>query len=138
MFKDTADDLAKFTKECIALMNKFPSVVYIDESPEFYRNVELEFRNNKLASNIVRYVLKDDIEQRIKSGCNLLYKGKLKFHKSCTDVIDDFKNALYDTDQIEKKGKFARLKEYNERGHLDAIDCVEYAFTHYKEKLYIK
>lgn len=138
MFKDTADDLSFFVKECCDLMKKYPSVIYIDQDPEFYRNVELEFRENKIYTNNIKYVIKDDIDQRIKSGTNLLYKGRLRFYKSCNDIVEDFRNAVYDNSKIEKSGKFERLKEYSERGHLDGIDAVEYAFTHYKNKLYIK
>lgn len=137
MFKDTAQDLANFVKESIDLMHKYPKIVYIDQDIEFFRNVELEFRHAGLDSTNIRYVIKDEIDQRIKSGVNLLYKGRLRFYKECKEVIDDFKCAVYDMDRIERYGKFERLKEYNELGHLDMIDCVEYAFTHYKNNLYI-
>lgn len=137
MFKDTANDLSYFVKESIDLMGKYPSVVYIDQSPEFYRNVELSFRENDIPTNLIKYVIKDDIEQRIKSGLNLLYRKRLRFYKECKEIIKDFKEAVYDTDKIQKTGKFTRSKEYNELGHLDGIDSVEYAFTHYKQKLYI-
>ena len=85
----------------------------------------------------MKYVIKDDIDQRIKAGINLLYTSKLRFYKECKEVIEDFKDAKYDMKRIETSGKFERLKEYNEYGHLDNLDAVEYAFTYYKNKLYI-
>ena len=137
MFADTADDYAKFVLECVDLMGRYPMVSYIDQDIEFYRNCVLAFRNNHLNSNNLKYVIKDEIEQRIKAGINLLYKGRLRFYDDCTEIITDFKNAVYDMKEIEAKGKFKRLKAYTDQGHLDGIDAVEYAFTHYKNKLYI-
>lgn len=136
MFSDTAHDLYMFMKECIALMGKHPHQVLIDQDIEFYRNVEKEFRSNGYNTSIIKYVTKDEIESRIKSGINLLYKGKLRFYKGCEEVIKDFKEAVYDNDKIEKSGKFDRLKAYTTTGHLDSIDSVEYAFTFYKKYLY--
>lgn len=137
MFPDTANDYAKFILECQDLMKKYPSRCYIDVNIEFYRNVVNSFRNNNLDLNLIKYVNKDEIEQRIKSGLTLLYTGKLRFYKECKEIIEDFKNAVYDSEKIEKTGKFTRLKHYTSLGHLDGIDAVEYAFTHYKDKLYI-
>ena len=137
MFADTSRDYAQFIKECTELMGRYPSVCYIDMSPEFYRNCKNAFYENQLDPTILKYVLKDKVEERIKSGLNLLYTGKLKFYKGCSEVIDDFRNAVYDNKKIESTGKFERNKEYTEAGHLDSVDCCEYAFTHFKNKLYI-
>lgn len=138
LYIDTARDYANFVKECIDIMGQFPKTIYIDDSVEFYRNTLLAFREAQIPTVNLRYVIKDRIEDRIKAGLNLLYTGKLRFSKTCPEVIDDFKNAVYDSEKIERTGKFERLKQYTELGHLDGIDCVEYAFTHYKNKLYIK
>ena len=81
----------------------------------------------------IKYVEKDDIEQRIKTGLNLIYNNQLHFYEACSNVINDFRNAEYDTKKIEKTGVFSRNKEYTSLGHLDSVDAVEYAFTHYKK-----
>lgn len=138
MFIDTARDYGNFIKECIDLMGYYPKMVYIDDDVEFYRNILNAFRELQLQTTNLRYVIKDSIEQRIKAGLNLIYMSKLHFYKDCKEIIEDFDNAVYDGDKIEKQGKFERLKAYNDLGHLDGIDAVEYAFTHYKNKLYIK
>lgn len=137
MFADTADDLCQFYKESHKLMRKYPVAVLIDISPEFYRNCLLSFRKNNISQSLLKYVQKEDIEQRIKTGLNLLYKAQLRFYKECKEIIQDFRNAEYDNDKIEKKGIFERNKIYTSLGHLDGIDAVEYANTYYKKKLYI-
>ena len=43
------------------------------------------------------------------------------------------KRTAEDTKKIEKTGVFSRNKEYTSLGHLDSVDAVEYAFTHYKK-----
>jgi len=135
LYIDTARDLASFVKECIELMNKFPSRIYIDIDIEFYRNVLNAFKEQNIETHNIKYVIKKDIESRIKAGLNLLYTGKLRFYNECKEIIEDFKNAVYDLDKIEKHGKFERLKQYNSLGHLDGIDCCEYAFSHYAKEL---
>lgn len=138
MFSDTADDLCNFIKSSANVFGRYPSKVLIDEDPEFYRNCKISFNNNSVPTSLLRYVIKDDIEERIKMGINLLYKGKLRFMSTCKEVVEDFKNAVYDTEKIEKTGKFERLKVYTSTGHLDSVDATEYAISWYKNKLYIK
>lgn len=133
LFSDTADDLCTFYHECCSMMNKPPSAILIDIDPEFYRNVLLSTRQHGINSSLVKYVEKDDIEQRIKTGLNLIYNNQLHFYEACSNVINDFRNAEYDTKKIEKTGVFSRNKEYTSLGHLDSVDAVEYAFTHYKK-----
>lgn len=135
MFSDTANDLSTFYKECCRLMNKHPKAVLIDQSPEFYRNCINSFRSNNINTSLLHYVAKDEIDERIKRGVNLLYQNQLHFYKDCKEVIEDFRNAEYDTDRIEKNGKFQRKKEYTNMGHLDAIDAVDYSFTYFKKEL---
>ena len=49
--------------------------------------------------------------------------------------MEDFRNAEYDVDRIEKSGKFLRKKEYTTTGHMDSIDAVEYSFTYFNKQL---
>lgn len=119
MYADTANDLVSFYKECCNMMNRHPSAVLIDQSPEFYRNVVNAFRGNSLNASLIHYVIKDEIEERIKKGVNLLYLNQLHFYNKCKNVIEDFRNAEYDSEKIEKTGKFIRKKEYTNKGHLD-------------------
>ena len=136
MLADTAEDYANFILECENIIHASPMRFYIDQDVEFYRNCKIVFREKDLNTNLISYVIKDDIEQRVKTGVNLLYKGKLRFYKECKNTIEDFKNAVYDQKKIESKGEFQRLKEYSTKGHLDSIDCTEYLFSHYKKRLY--
>lgn len=135
MFCDTANDYANFIIECSNLMHKYPSAYYIDMDPEFYKNCIATFREHDLMPTMIKYVIKDDIEQRIKSDINLIYTGKLRFYKNISpEIIDDFKNAQYDTDKIMKTGKMVRYKQYTELGHLDGIDSIEYGISYFKSR----
>lgn len=137
MYKDTAYDYLVFIKECITLMGgRFPETIYIDMDEEFYRNVVEVFRNNSFPTQAVRYVIKNDVAQRLKQGSNVLYHGKARIYKECKHLIEDLKSATYDTKKLEV-GKFERAKDYTDSGHLDSLDAWEYSFTHYQNKLYI-
>jgi len=139
MYADTAKDYGLFVKECAAMMGKFPEKIFIDIDPEFYRNIKIEFTALGLNWSFVRWVIKDKIEERVKMGSNLIWKGKVRFNRvACAGVISEFKNSQIDNKQLEQNGKFVRKKEYNDAGHSDYIDCVDYACSYYKGKLYIK
>jgi hypothetical protein len=79
-------------------------------------------------------VLKGEIDERIKTGINLLYKGRLRFHKDCTNTIQSFKSAVYNSKK-EKLGKYERLDEPQNGTRIDCIDAVEYGFTEFKNEL---
>lgn len=128
---DYANDLADFVNDSIDLFNgRYPERVYIDRSESFWRECKITFNNKRINNSIISYVLKNNISERIKSGINLLYREKLRFFNKCDDVINDFKKAQYDPKES-NKGILTRLKEYDDSGHNDFIDAVEYGFTHY-------
>ena len=137
MYSDTAKDYGNFILACRDIMQKYPSKMFIDIDPEFYRNIKIEFGKLRLNWAEVKYAIKDKIEERVKLGVNLLWKGKLRFYEpACEKMICEFKNSQIDLKEMEKSGKFVRLKEYNEEGHSDYIDCVDYAMSYYKHRLY--
>jgi hypothetical protein len=74
--------------------------------------------------SLFKYAEKIDIEERIKTDVNLLYRGKLRFHSSCKNTIRQFKNAVYDPAKIEK-GKWERL-DRPDLANIDCIDATEY------------
>ena len=79
------------------------------------------------------YATKNEVDQRVKEGINLLYKGRLRFHKSCTNTIYEYKNAVFDPDKI-LKGKFERMDK-PDLLNIDGIDASEYGFTFYSKYL---
>lgn len=123
--KEYAEDYCTFIKESSDLMGKYPSVCLLDTSITFYR--ELLLVNKNISSSLFKYVTKEDIDERIKTGINLLYRGRLRFYKSCKNTISQFKNAVYDPEKT-AKGKFERL-DNPAVSNIDLIDAVEYAFT---------
>jgi PBSX family phage terminase large subunit len=135
-FEDYANDLADFVIESSKVMSSFPSKVIVDQDPEFYHQAVLAFQRKGLDPYIIQFPNKLEIEDRIKRGVGFMHKGQLRFYKDCSNTIEDFKNAEYDEKEIEKTGKFVRMKVYTEGfGHLDMVDSVEYAFTFFLDVL---
>ena len=135
MYAETATDYANFILECGKIMNRYPEVYYIDMDVEFYRNCIIAFNKTPLGSSDIKYVIKDTIEERIKRETNLLYSGKLRFYKNCTEAIEEYKNAQYDVAAL-AKGKLAMLSNFNDSGHSDILAAISYAITYYKDSLY--
>lgn len=125
--KDYAEDYVKFIQECADYMGKWPRVCLLDEDITFYR--ELLLVNKKVPSSLFKYVAKEEINERIKTGINLLYRGRLRFRSKCTTTISHFKNAVYDAEKVQK-GKYERMDK-PEISNIDAVDATEYAFTYY-------
>jgi PBSX family phage terminase large subunit len=120
--KEYAEDYISFIKECQELMGKYPNKCLLDEDITFYR--ELQIVKGNINFSLFKYVDKIDIEERIKTDVNLLYRGKLRFHSSCKNTIRQFKNAVYDPAKIEK-GKWERL-DRPDLANIDCIDATEY------------
>lgn len=143
----TSADYAKLTcgfiEDCILKMNKYPKVVIVDsyKGADYYENLINEIRKRRLPV-IVKFPVKsdgkdgkDDIPSRITRGLDLLYRGKLRFHKDCHYAINDFVSATYDQKELETKGIETRKDSFDEAGHADLIDSVEYGFCFYSPSM---
>lgn len=131
-----AEDFTKFISDSINSFNgKFPSAVLYDGTTEMFYRLTTSLRNHHLGNITPKFVVKDDINDRIQMGQNALYLGKFKFYKECQHLHNDISIATYDEKKYDTTGKFDRLKDYTLEGHLDAIDSMEYALTWEKKIL---
>lgn len=132
--RDYAADYCIFIKECADIMGGvYPEVILIDEDITFFRELQEKSREYGIAPNI-KYVIKKEIEERIKLCTNLLYKQKMRIYKECKNTISQFEADHYDATKIEK-GKFERF-DNPLISNIDCVDCAEYIATWYTKLLY--
>lgn len=130
---DYAVDFINFCKECEELIGKPLYNRLSDHDLTFIREYDrIKYKMNY--GYALNKVIKDEIDERIKTGINLLYKGRLRFHKDCINTIQSFKSAVYDSKK-EKLGKYERLDDPQNGTRIDHIDAVEYGFTEFKNEL---
>jgi PBSX family phage terminase large subunit len=133
MPSDYALDFADFINECAKYMGYRPYKILSDLDITFQR----EFDRIKFSKGIGYALLdvsKPPIEERIKTGLNYLYQGRLRFHKDCKKTIQSFKEAQYDSKKA-SQGKFERLDDPTQGTMIDGIDVVEYGFTEFELEL---
>ena len=130
---DYAVDFINFQKECEEEIGRELYNRLTDHDLTFMREYDrIKWKMNY--GHTLNKVLKHEIDERIKTGINLLYKGRLRFFKECTQTIQSFKSAVYDSKK-EKVGKYERLDAPQNGTHIDHIDAVEYGFTEFKNEL---
>lgn len=133
--RDYAIDYMHFIKDCINMFNRWPSTIYIDLDITFYRELQNVMMENSMPTNSIRYVIKNDIDERVKQSVNVLYTGKLKFYKECKYTIDTFKLAVYDPKKAEQ-GKYVYLDEPSQGTEIDLVDATCYGMNHYINNIY--
>lgn len=139
----TSEDYARlacqFISDCVADYGRYPKLVIIDSfrGDDFYENLQKMVRRSNLPIDIKFPIRsdgkdgKDEVPVRITRGLDLLFRHKLRFNRRCKYTINDFLSAKYDNKLLETKGIETRSDEFNEDGHLDCIDAVEYSFCYY-------
>lgn len=126
------DDYISFIKESITLFNgKHPEQIFYDGTDTTKRDLWNAMKKNRIAQSVPSYVMKDKEEERISLGQSWLYSGKLRVHISCKHTIEDFKNIVADPKAADK-GEIRRLDSFNEEGHFDCLDGVDYSMSYYK------
>jgi PBSX family phage terminase large subunit len=137
-----AADFVQFVKDSEELMGFAPQLAIVDSfnGSDFYYALMAELRRQRFPL-VVKFPIdsegktkKEDMKTRIMLGTSLLYRKKLRIMDTCQDVISDFKDAQYDSKQLEK-GVETRLDTFDENGHADLLDCAEYAMIFYKRAL---
>ena len=132
-YPDYAEDLANYVIEEENRYGKRPSLVYLDQDVAFFRVAVNTFRTYGLPSNILKYAIKDRVEDRIRIMSSLLYQGKLVIDASLQPVISAVENAVYDSDEIDKNGKLVRLDkptpEKDIKNFCDFLDPMDYALS---------
>lgn len=141
-YPDYADDLAHYVIAAQNRFNKSPVLVYVDQDVAFLRVVNNTFKVYNLPTNIVKYAIKDRIEDRMRIMASLLYQGKLVVDEDLKLVISSIENAVYDSDEIDKNGKLVRLDrptpDKDVINFCDFLDPIDYALSwavrrHYKD-----
>lgn len=130
---DYAVDYINFCKECEEMAGKPLYSRISDHDITFIREYDRVRYKLNYGYNLNK-ALKDEIDDRIKTGINLLYKGRLRFLNTCVNTIQSFKSAIYNPKK-EKLGKYERLDDPPNGTRIDHIDAVEYGFTEFKHEL---
>ena len=130
---DYALDYIEFCIDCEKLIGKQLADRLTDNDITFRRELDrIKWKYNY--GHNFNVVKKEEINDRIKTGINLMYKERLRFYKDCKKTIESYKSAIYDP--IKKKiGKYERLDAPSKGTMIDCIDSVEYGQTHFKDDL---
>ena len=130
-----AEDLADYF---VAARDKFgfiPSMVYIDRDISFLRVATEVFDKRGLPSSLIKYAIKESIDDRIRTTSVLLYQGKLVIDNKLKTVINAFENAVYDSKALDEKGKLERLDVPHPSkdvfNPIDILDPIEYGVSHF-------
>nr|DAF20220.1 MAG TPA: large terminase [Caudoviricetes sp.] len=134
---DYCDDLIEFVKDCGDLFNSNPYYLFYDGTTEIYYKIRKRLDKNNLPISM-KTVIKDENDERISMVQNALYKRKLRIYKECSISIQDIRDAVYDSKAYESTGKFKRLENFNDLGHSDSLDALEYSLSYYKTDLNLR
>jgi len=132
---DYANDFVEFIDESVRMMGKYPSTIYTDLDITFQRELRQALNRRGLAHLNYKNAVKSDIEERIRQGISLMYNKKLKFHSDCSYTIDSFRSAQYEPTKA-AVGQYERYDNPVMGTKIDAVDAVEYGFTHFLNKVY--
>lgn len=130
-----ADDYAEFIRQCHIEFGRAPESIQFDGTRVFYSDLTKSLAKRNIGGTVPKYVIKEDLEERIITLQNYLYSKKIRIDSSCNVCIHDLKNALYDEKKYASTCKLARLEDYTTTGHSDTIDAIDYACSFYKKYL---
>jgi len=130
-----ANDFIDFIDESVRIMGKYPSQIYTDLDVTFQRELRQALTKRGFAQLNFKNAIKLEIEERIRQGVSLLYNKKLRFYKDCVHTIDSFKSAQYEPSKA-AVGQYERYDNPVMGTKIDAIDAVEYGFSHFLNKIY--
>lgn len=125
-------DLAAYFTKTTDTLGFAPKHIYIDRDVAFYRILHKEFIAQELPHSLIKYAIKDSIEDRITSLRNLLYTGKIGIKDGLTVIQEAIQNAIYDQKELEK-GKLVRLDDTTlSFNPIDILDPIEYGVSWYQ------
>lgn len=130
-----ADDYAEFILQCSKEFKRMPESIQFDGTRVFFSDLTKSLSKRGIGSLVPKYVVKDEIEERIITLQNYLYAQKVRIDISCDVCINDLKNAVYDEKKYASTCKLSRLEDYTSTGHSDTIDAIDYACSFYKQYL---
>ena len=129
-YTDYAEDLVQFVLKQKERFGVMPRHVFLDTDIAFLRICRTVFMQHNLPSSLLRYALKDKIDDRIKVLSSLIHTGKFVIDADLTMVIQAVEDAVYDSNELDKSGKLVRLdiprQNKNEINPIDFIDPIDY------------
>lgn len=143
--EDDCNELSEFIKDSIQLLGRRPSAVLFDGSESVEYEIEQSFRRYGIniiperATKKLKFQYKESesngwIIDRIRYVSSLLFKGRLRFHSSCTHTIAAFELAQYNPKKLEQ-GIEERLDEPQNGTLCDELDAVDYGVIYFKDDI---
>jgi PBSX family phage terminase large subunit len=138
-YRQYAEDLADYYIAQIERYGFAPTHIFLDRDIAFLRMATEVFRSRDLPHNLLKYAIKDKVDDRIRTMGSLLYKGALKVNSELKLVIDAIENAVYDSDKLDEDGELVRLDEPNPNkeiiNYIDILDPIEYANSYFIRRM---
>lgn len=131
---DYAKDLCEFIIMCDAYMGYMPIKVISDLDVTFKREFDRIKNQYGLGGIYLDDPIKEKIDDRIKTGINLLWLGRLRFSKELTETIQAFRTAVYNP-KASANGVYERYDNPSAGTMIDDIDPVEYGFSEFALEL---
>lgn len=132
-YTDYAEDLVDFYEKQLERFNKEPEYIFLDRDISFYRVVVNVFNKQGYNKSLLKYAIKDKIEDRIRILNSLLYQGVVIIDHRLTDMIQAIQNAVYDSKELEKTGKLVRLDkpkpDIKDKNPCDFLDALDYSIS---------
>ena len=133
-YRDYSVDLAKYYKETLELMGFAPDKVFLDNDIAFYREATTSFNEANIPKSQLKYAIKEKIEDRIRTTGSLIYQQKIKIKNTLHKVIYAFRNAVYDSKELEEKGLLVREDKPTKNKEIinpvDILDPIEYGVSY--------
>lgn len=130
--KETIDytkDLTQYYIKTIEKMGFAPKHLFIDRDISFYRILYKHFIAQDLPHSVIKYAIKDKIDDRITTLRNLLYTDKIAVLDSLTVIQDAIQNTVYDQNQFQK-GVLVRFDDTTLNFNpIDILDPLEYGVS---------
>lgn len=130
-----ATRIAEYISDSTNEFKKLPNRIYLDGTLYFRQLVTRELLKYKIVNQVLYYPIKEKETDRVAPMQNMIYDRRLKIYKTCVMSIEDLKNAQYDKNAYERTGEIKRLGKFDDLGHGDNIDNIEYAVSHFKTKI---
>ena len=131
---DYARDFCEFIIMCNEYMGYMPIKVISDLDLTFKREFDRIKNSYGLGGVYIQDPRKDKIDDRIKTGINLLWLGRLRFSEECQETIQAFRTAVYNP-KASANGVYERYDNPKAGTMIDDIDPVEYGFTEFALEL---
>lgn len=132
-YTNYVEDLVDFYRKQTNRFNKEPEYIFLDRDIAFYRVAVNVFAQQGINKSLLRYAIKDKIEDRIRILNSLLYQGIIIIDSRLTGIVDAIQNAVYDSKELEKSGKLVRLDEpkpdVKDKNPCDFLDPLDYAIS---------